>query len=217
MKNKKILLLVFGAMLVTMAFVSYYYWYQTTHYVTTEDARVDTQIVKITPQVAGKILEIPIEEGELLKQNDIVARLSDAFLSPGANLDLTILRSPITGTVLKKIQNTEEMAAVGQPLALMADLNAVYITANIEETELSKVHPGQIVDFTIDAVPNSRFQGYVESIGEGTNSSFSSLSASTSGTFTKVTQRIPVKIAIQDLQGKNLLPGMNAVIKIHLK
>ncbi|NPV27936.1 MAG: HlyD family secretion protein [Firmicutes bacterium] len=217
MSKRKIIYLVFVLMLVTMAGISMYYWYQKENYVTTEDAKVDGKIVKIIPQITGKILDFPIEEGALLTQDQYVARLDDTNLPSGGNYNLTTVKAPITGTVLKKLQNPGEVASPGQPLALMADLNSVYITANIEETYLAKVKPGQKVEFTIDAIPKHRFFGRVESIGQATNSVFSLLPSNTSGNFTKVTQRIPVKISIDDFQGQQLLPGMNAVVKIYIR
>jgi multidrug resistance efflux pump len=88
----------------------------------------------------------------------------------------------------------------------------------VEETELHKVKAGQFVEFTVDAFPNVYFTGQVSSLGDATVSTFSLLpSQNTGGNFTKVVQRIPVKISIKDFQGCRLLPGMNAIVKIHIK
>ncbi len=101
---------------------------------------------------------------------------------------------------------------------MVTDLKSLYITANIEETELHKVKPGQKVDFTIDSIPGVDFSGQVISIGEATVSTFSLLpSQNTGGNFTKVVQRVPVKIGIKSYQGQRLLPGMNAIVRIYIK
>ncbi|MEG6520372.1 HlyD family secretion protein [Desulfotomaculum sp. 1211_IL3151] len=216
MKKKKIYL-VLAAMVVCLAAVSYYYWYQNAHYVSTEDARVDGNIIKVSPQLSGQIIEFPIEENQELEQGGFIGRLSDVTLQPGANLDLTVIKAPITGTILKKIAHVGEMATPGSAMALMTDLDDLYITANIEENELNKIKIGQVVEYTIDSFPGVRFEGKVISIGNAANSVFSLLPQTNSGnTFTKVTQRVPVKISIDDYHGKRLLPGMNAIIKIHL-
>ncbi|MNR46691.1 putative multidrug resistance protein EmrK [compost metagenome] len=98
---------------------------------------------------------------------------------------------------------------------MSANLNELFVTANIEETELVDVKLGNKVQMTVDAFPGVTFTGHVEKIGLGTNSSFSLMPASnTSGSFTKVVQRVPVKIGLEDYQGKQLIPGLNAVTKI---
>lgn len=75
---------------------------------------------------------------------------------------------------------------------------------------------GQPVEITIDQYDSQKFTGKVKSIGEVANSALSLLPSSTSGTFTKVVQRISVKIELDDFNNK-ILPGTNAVVKIHVK
>jgi len=222
MKKKALLYIVLAAMICTLAGVSCYYWYKNSHYVDTEDARVDGTIVKVSPQVSGKILEMNIAEGDTVREGQIIARQVEFTSTPsvnaGANPELFIIKSPISGTVIKKIGNVGEVGVPGQPVAMVADLNSLYITANIEETDLYKVKTGQQVDFTIDSIPGVKFSGQVVSIGDATVSTFSLLpSQNTGGNFTKVVQRIPVKIGIKNYQGQRLLPGMNAVVRIYVK
>ncbi len=216
--KKKNIYLVLLAMAISLAAVSFYYWYQNTHFVSTEDARVDGNIIKVSPQLAGQLVELPVEEDQYVHQGELIGRLSDVTLTPGSNLDLTVIKAPISGTVIKKIGHVGEMAAPGVAVAMMADLKNLYVTANIEENQLNKVKVGQPVDYTFDTFPGVRFHGKVISIGNATNSVFSLLPQQNTGnSFTKVTQRIPVKISIEDYQGQRLLPGMSAVVKIHLK
>ena len=218
MKKKAIIYVVLAAMLLTLGGVTLYYWYKNDHYVDTEDARVDGTIVKISPQISGKISEMTVAEGDQVKEGAIIARQVDFTLTPGANLDLSVIKSPIAGTVIKKIGNVGEVGVPGSPLVMVADLSSLYITANIEETKLNKVKTGQSVSFTIDSLPGIKFAGQVISLGEATNSTFSLLpSQNTGGNFTKVVQRVPVKIAIKNYQGQRLLPGMNAIVRINIK
>ncbi|HPZ43173.1 MAG TPA: efflux RND transporter periplasmic adaptor subunit [Bacillota bacterium] len=218
MRNKAVIYMVVAAMMLSLGGVSFYYWYKNTHFVDTEDARVDGIIVKVSPQISGIITEMYVEEGDLLQKGALIARQVDYTLSPDANLDLSLIKSPISGTVIKKIGNVGEVGVPGSPVAMLADLNNLYITANIEETELARVKPGQVVEFTIDSTPGIKYSGRVLSIGEATVSTFSLLpSQNTSGSFTKVVQRIPVKIGIDGYQGQRLLPGMNAVVRIYVK
>ena len=218
MKKKAILYAVLAAMIITLSGVTLYYWYNSNHYVDTEDARMDGTIVKISPQISGKISDMNVEEGDQIKEGAIIARQVDFNLKVGDNLDLSVIKSPISGTVVKKYGNVGEVGVPGQPIAMVADLGSLYITANIEETKLYKVKTGQQVDFTIDSIPGVKFNGQVASIGDATVSTFSLLpSQNTGGNFTKVVQRVPVKIGIKNYQGQRLLPGMNAIVRIHIK
>lgn len=218
MKKKAVLYAVLAAMIFTLSGVTFYYWYKSNHYVDTEDARVDGTIVKISPQISGKISEMNVAEGDPVREGAIIARQVDFNLKAGDNLDLSVIKSPVGGTIVKKYGNVGEVGVPGQPIAMVADLGSLYITANIEETKLYKVKVGQKVDFTIDSIPGVGFNGQVISIGDATVSTFSLLpSQNTGGNFTKVVQRIPVKIGIKNYQGQRLLPGMNAIVRIYVK
>jgi len=218
MKKKAILYVVLAAMIFSLTGVTLYYWYKNSHYVDTEDARVDGAIVKISPQISGRISEMNVAEGDYVKEGAIIARQVDYQLSSGLNLDLAVIKSPLSGTVIKKIGNVGEIGVPGSPVAMVADLKSLYITANIEETKIHRIKAGQNVDFTIDSIPGVKFSGQVISIGEATVSTFSLLpSQNTGGNFTKVIQRIPIKVGIKNYQGQRLLPGMNAIVRIYIK
>jgi len=128
------------------------------------------------------------------------------------------IRSPADGVVAQKLVEPGEMVAVGQPLFSLTEetgKNSVWVVANLKETEIRGVRVGQPVEFTVDAHPGVTFRGDVAEIRAGTQSQFSLIPAEQpSGSFTKVTQRIPVKIAIASDQGRRLLPGMSAVVRI---
>ena len=133
-------------------------------------------------------------------------------------LDNATLRAPIDGTVIKTLAKVGEVASPGQTIAMVVDKTQLYITANIEETDIERLQVGQKVEFTVDSFPKQAFTGTLSEIGEATASTFSLLPAmNTSGNFTKVTQRIPIKIAINDFKGLALSPGMSSVIKIQVK
>lgn len=218
MGKKRNIYIVLVLLAASMLGVTVYYWYNNTYYVRTEDARVDGAIVRVSPQVTGKVISINVEEGEKVVAGQALARLDDALMPPGSNPDLAVVRAPADGIVIKKIGNPGEIAAPGQTLAMLLDPYSLYITANVEETKIWSVKPGQKVDVTVDAVPGQKFAGHVEKIGEASLSTFSLLPATnTSGNFTKVIQRIPVKIVVEDLKGHQFLHGANAYVKIHIR
>lgn len=192
-----------------------YYWYNNTYYVSTEDATITGDLVRVSPQLSGKLLEFNVEEGDKVVKDQILGRQEVPNLSD-TNVDQSVLRAPIDGIILKKQGTVGEFEPAGQTLAMMVDTQKLYVTANIEETKIGKIQPGQLVDITIDQFEGEKFTGKVKFVGQASNSTFSLLPASTSGTFTKVVQKIPIKIEFDQHNGK-LMPGTNAVIRIHIK
>jgi len=217
MNRKSVLAVILAIMLLSGGGIGYYYWYQGSNYVQTEDSRIAGDIYRVMPKISGKLTTLSIEDGDNVVADQIVGSQDQSNLSTN-QLDNAVLRAPISGTVIKTLAKEGEVVAPGQALAMIVDKSNLYITANIEETDLNRVHVGQTVDITVDTYPGKSLKGEVKEIGEATISTFSLLPAiNTGGNFTKVTQRIPLKVAITDTQGLNLSPGLNTVIKIHVK
>lgn len=214
-KRKILIIGILVAIVVALSSIAFYYWYENTYYVSTEDAKVNADFVSVTPQISGKLLELNIAEGDKVTKNEILARQEMNNL-PDTSVEQSLVRSPIDGIVVKKQGTVGELLSTGQTLITLVDPSKLYISANIEETKLGKVKVGQPVDITIDQYDSEKFSGKVKSIGEVSNSAISLLPSSTSGTFTKVVQRIPIKIQLDSFNEK-ILPGTNAVIKIHIK
>ena len=129
----------------------------------------------------------------------------------------TTVTSPIDGVVAKKIANIGEVIKPGQPVCVIIDLNNIWLEANLEETKVEHVRPGQLVDLKVDAYSKTEFAGKVVSIGAATASEFSLIPESRSaGNFTKVTQRIPIRIEVID-PAKQLRPGMMVVVGIDIR
>ncbi len=217
MKGKRKILIIGILLVIVVALgsIGFYYWYENAYYVSTEDARVNADFVSVTPQISGKLLELNVDEGEKVTKNEILARQEMNNL-PDTSVEQSLVRAPIDGIVVKKQGTVGELLSTGQTLITLVDPTKLYISANIEETKLEKVKVGQPVDITIDEYDSQKFSGKVKTIGEISNSAISLLPASTSGTFTKVVQRVPIKIELDNFDSK-ILPGTNAVIKIHIK
>ena len=222
MKNKKLLIVVIQIMIAVVVLVTYYYWHMNHYYVISEDARINGDIYKVSPLVSGKILEIRVNEGDFIRKDGIVARLDNSTLPAYADPDLTTVKSPASGLVIKKTAQVGEVVVPGQSIIMLIDPNNLYVTANIEETKINRIQPGQRVDVTIDALPDRKFIGKVASVDEATMATYSLLpTANSSGNFTKVVQRIPVKIFLDQqnskLNNKSLLLGINVTVKIHVR
>lgn len=214
-KRKTLITVVLALMVIAIAGVGTYYWYNNTYYVSTEDATVSSDLVKAGPQISGKLLELYVDEGQHVEKGQIIAR-QDMGTLPDTSVEMSIVRAPITGTVIKKQGTVGEIVSPGQSLAIMIDPSAIYINANIEETKLEKLKIGQPVDITVDEYGGNKLTGKVQSIGEATAATFSLLPTSSGGTFTKVTQKVPVKIKL-DKYNVKLQPGISVVVKIHVK
>lgn len=216
MKRKQVLTIILAAAVVIGGGGGYMFWYEGQHYLKTEDARIAGDIYKVIPRLSGKVTSLPVKEGEQVLSDQIIGQQDSANLAT-SQLDQATLRSPIDGTVIKTLVKAGEIASAGQTVAMILNKEQLYISANIEETSIHRLQVGQKVDITVDTYPGTPLTGKISDISQATASTFSLLPATnTSGNFTKVTQRIPIKIAIDDQQGLNLSPGMNTAIKIHV-
>ncbi len=135
------------------------------------------------------------------------------------NLRNIQIHTPIAGTVSKRWVLAGDVVQPGQSIFTIYDLGHVWVTANFEETKLGAIRVGQPVEVTVDAYPGFRLRGRVREIGVNTASQFSLIPANNaSGNFTKVTQRIPVKIGVENVvPAKALLPGMSVEVKVKVK
>jgi membrane fusion protein (multidrug efflux system) len=133
----------------------------------------------------------------------------------------TRLYAPISGIIAKRWLLPGDIVQPGQSVFTVTNDDKLWIAVYLEETKIAGVHNGQQTNFTIDAFPGVDFTGKVYSIGSNTASQFSLIPPNNaSGNFTKVTQRVPLKISIDgvlnggDLSSYKVLAGMSAVVKI---
>ena len=135
-------------------------------------------------------------------------------------LSYTRVIAPSNGVVSKKAVELGQLVQPGQPLMTVVPLEDVWVTANLKETETADVTPGDSADITVDAYQGVHFRGHVESLSPATGAKFSLLPPdNATGNFTKVVQRIPVRIHLDGpVDPKHTLrPGMSVVatIKTH--
>ena len=127
------------------------------------------------------------------------------------------IRSPIGGVVDRVFARAGEYVRPGQRLAIVHDPKRVWIEANVKETQIRKLAAGQPVEVRVDAYPGKVLRGRVRSIGSATTGSFALLpSPNPSGNFTKITQRIPVRIDVER-SGERLAPGMMVEVRIDVR
>jgi membrane fusion protein (multidrug efflux system) len=135
-------------------------------------------------------------------------------------LSYTRIVAPQNGVVSKKSVEIGQLVQPGQPLLSVVPLEDVWITANLKETQIEDVTPGDAADFTVDAYPGVHFHGRVESLSPATGARFSLLPPdNATGNFTKVVQRIPVRIRPDGPvdAAHPLRPGMSVTATITTK
>jgi membrane fusion protein (multidrug efflux system) len=133
-------------------------------------------------------------------------------------LGYTKIVAPFDGSVGERQVQPGDYVNIGSSLISVVPLPNVYVMANYKETQLTNVRVGQNVDMTIDSFPDQTLLGRVERISPASGSQFALLPPdNATGNFTKVVQRIPVRIQIDQGQKllERLLPGMSAVTRIH--
>src|SRR5881296_2140269 len=135
------------------------------------------------------------------------------------NLSYTRVIAPSSGVVSKKTVELGQLVQPGQPLMSVVPLEDVWVTANLKETEVADVKPGEPVDFTVDAYPGTHFRGHVQSLSPATGARFSLLPPdNATGNFTKVVQRVPVRIRPDKPDPAHpLRPGMSVVVTIQTR
>jgi multidrug resistance efflux pump len=214
-KRKTLITLILVLMVVAIAGIGVYYWYNNTYFASTDDAMVTADIAKANTQITGKLLELNVYEGMQVVKGQIIAR-QDMGSLPDTSVDMSVVRAPMTGLVIKRQGSVGEITPAAQPVALIIDPSSIYVNANIEETKIDRVKIGEVVEFTVDKFGSEKFTGKVQSVGQATAATFSLLPTSSGGTYTKVTQKIAVRIQL-DKSSEKLEPGLNAYVKIHLK
>jgi membrane fusion protein (multidrug efflux system) len=134
-------------------------------------------------------------------------------------LGYTKIVAPFDGVVGERQVQQGDYVNIGSSLVNIVPLPNVYVIANYKETQLTRVKPGQAVEITIDTFPDQTLRGQVERVSPASGSQFALLPPdNATGNFTKVVQRIPVRIALDKGQPllERLLPGMSAVTRIHV-
>ncbi|HDX9576841.1 HlyD family efflux transporter periplasmic adaptor subunit [Bacillus cytotoxicus] len=191
----------------------YYYYNQSQNYLKTENAKIDGKIIPIASPVAGKLTEWKAEVGKNYNENDKLGAVSTVGPNGEQTVDVTI---PKNATVVQANATTNALVGAGSPIAYAYDMNDLWVTANIEETDVDSVHKGQEVDVYVDAYPDTTLTGKVEQVGLTTANTFSMLpSSNATANYTKVTQVVPVKVSLDHSKSVNIVPGMNVTVRIH--
>jgi len=210
------------------AFAGYRFWYESTFFVSTENAQVTGDLVQFGSLNAGRVVAIRTDVGQTVERDQEVGVVSipqpvgstpigdtPRYEQTGTDDTRVSVKAPISGVVAARMASVGSTVTAGQAMFAVVDPTRIWINANIEEGKVARVQPGQPVEVHADAL-NRDFAGRVVSVTPASAATFSLLPQSNaSGNFTKVTQYVPVKIAVDS--GDQILPlGTNVEVKIRV-
>ncbi|MBO1079939.1 HlyD family secretion protein [Roseomonas haemaphysalidis] len=148
------------------------------------------------------------------------AQAAAALAQAETNLSYTAIRAPVDGIAGNRAAQLGQHVQPGQQLIAVAPApERLYVVANFKETQLPRMRPGQPVEVTVDAIPGAMFHARVDSFAPATGSQFSLLPPeNATGNFTKIVQRVPVKLVLEQGQDAaalaRLRPGLSVVAEV---
>jgi membrane fusion protein, multidrug efflux system len=181
-------------------------------------ARAQADVKASRAMIAAQRHQIEVLTGTRKQRAADIEAAKATLSSAKLKLGYTKITAPFDGVVGDRQVQPNDYVNIGTNLINVVPLPDVYIIANYKETQLTRVRPGQSVDVTVDSFPSQRLHGRVERISPASGSQFALLPPdNATGNFTKVVQRIPVRIQLDKGQPllERLLPGMSVVTEIH--
>lgn len=177
-----------------------------------------TQSKGVVQSAQAQALQVDVVKSQYESARAAVDVAEDAVRQAKLNLSYTRVVAPANGRIGKKTLEIGQRVQAGEPLMSVVNPQ-VWVVANYKETQLERMRPGQPVDVHIDAFPNHHFTGHVNSFSPASGAQFALLPPeNATGNFTKIVQRIPVKILLdaKTLEGYEdlLVPGMSTLVSV---
>ncbi|MDR6634324.1 membrane fusion protein (multidrug efflux system) [Phyllobacterium sp. 1468] len=174
-------------------------------------------IASADAQIAAADANVGVLEAQYKEAEGSIRSLELAKDKAARDLGFTVIRAPVDGVIGNLAAKTGDLVSPGQRLAALVPVNALYIDANYKETQLRDIVVGQKVQVTVDALSGEKFEGTVASIAPASGAVFSLLPPeNATGNFTKVVQRVPVRIALpaDALASGKLQAGLSVVVDV---
>jgi len=185
-----------------------------------ENAKAEADVRTNRALIAAQRHQLEVLAGEKKQRAADVLGAQATLAAAKLRLGYTKIVAPFDGVVGEREVQPRDYVNIGTNLINIVPLPNVYVIANYKETQLTRVRPGQPVEITVDSFPDQTLHGRVERISPASGSQFALLPPdNATGNFTKVVQRIPIRIALDKGQPllEQLLPGMSAVTRIHVE
>lgn len=179
-----------------------------------------TQSKGVAQGAQAQALQVNVVESQYEAAKTAVSVAEDAVRQAKLNLGYTRILAPSSGRVGRKTVEVGQRVQPGEPLMSLVSPQ-IWVVANYKETQLERMRPGQPVDIHVDAFPSHHFTGWVDSFSPASGAQFALLPPeNATGNFTKIVQRIPVKILLdsKSVDGFEdlLVPGMSTVVSVQV-
>jgi membrane fusion protein (multidrug efflux system) len=183
-------------------------------------ASAQATLARDTANLASALKQVDLLKAEIVQATAAAAHAEAVQDQAELNLGYTTIVAPIDGVVGNRTLRVGQYVQAGTQLMSVVPVNGAYVVANFKETQLTDVHEGQTVDIAVDMFPGQIVHGHVDSIAPASGQEFALLPPdNATGNFTKVVQRIPVKVVLD--AGKNplieLRPGMSVIPTIETR
>ena len=176
------------------------------------NASAEAAILRDTANLASAEKQVELLKAEIVQATASAARATAIQRQAELNLSYTTITAPIDGVVGNRTLRVGQFVQAGTQLMSLVPANGAYVVANYKETQLTHVAQGQAVDIEVDMFPGKVVHGHVDSLAPASGQEFALLPPdNATGNFTKVVQRIPVKITIDQNPSVDLRPGMSVI------
>jgi membrane fusion protein (multidrug efflux system) len=180
-----------------------------------------SQYKSATSQSQGVRSQAEAQKAQISLAEAMVKQREAELVLAQTQLGYATIEAPCDGIVTKRAVEEGQLISIAQPLCSVIDNTHLWVTANFKETQVKKIKPGQEVDVKLDAFPDIKITGKVESYIGATGAKFSLLPPDNStGNFVKIIQRVPIRIELTSYSKENtdvLFPGLSAFVEVKVK
>ena len=182
-------------------------------------AGAQAAVQRDTANLASALKQVDLLKAEIAQANAALGRAVAAQNQAELNLGYTTIVAPIDGIVGNRTLRVGQYVQAGTQLMSVVPVSGAYVVANFKETQLTHVRNGQPVEIRIDSFHSTKLKGHVDSLSPASGLEFALLPPdNATGNFTKIVQRVPVKIVLDDRNLTGLLrPGMSAEPTVNTK
>jgi membrane fusion protein (multidrug efflux system) len=184
---------------------------------TTTHAQLEAQLMQTRAQALAAVRQLAVLEAQIAQSEATIAAQHATLDAARINLGYTSITATQDGVIGQRQVKPGQLVGVGSQITTLTPLPNVWVIANFKETQLTHMAAGQKAAVTVDAFPGHTLQGHVQAFAPASGAEFALLPPdNATGNFTKVVQRIAVKIVIDDAGGlaDRLVPGMSVEARV---
>ena len=177
--------------------------------------RADAGVASAKADLAAAEANYDVIQAEGQEARATLAQLKTELARAARDLAFTEIKAPFDGIIANRAVEPGQYVQTGQRLMALVPVASAYVEANLKETQLAEVRPGQKAEVSVDAWDGATIEGIVDSISPASGAEFSLLPPeNATGNFTKITQRVPVRIKIDAHDAARLRAGLSVVVDI---